>query len=158
MPIEIISRRRAFSQWHLHKCPSCKKIKREQNEICQFHRDHVFMCVTCLQDHRLRFGTDLLLDIYMDAYQLQCFQQMAPDQKSNELDQRDQERALAQLAEAAKLAKDRPPTPPKTPEQRQAETHETLDELVEKGEVEKITQDEAMAELDKIKKEESFLG
>ena len=154
MGIEIISRRRAFSHWHLHRCPICRKIKREQNEVCQLHHDHVFACVTCLQDHRLRFGTDLLLDIYMDAYQLQRFQQMAPDQKANELDLRDQERASSQLAEAAKLAKDQPPVKPKTAEETLEEQFSSLEERIEKGEVEVITQDEVMAEIEKIRKQE----
>ncbi len=156
--IEIISRK-FKTETHLHKCPICKKVRREPNEVCgKVSGDHVFACILCLQDHRLRFGTDCLLDIYLDQMQLQHFQQMAPDQKSADLDKRDQARALKQKTEAIKINKDLPPLSERhalplaedDPHKRKEKVDKMMDEA------DRISEEEVVEEMKKMKEEEKL--
>ena len=156
--IEIISKRIKI-QYHNHLCPICRKVRWEPNEVCgKVSGDHKFACVLCLQDHRLRFGSDLLLDVYLDQMQLQRFQQMAPDRKSADLDQRDIDRALKQQAEAVKLTQDLPPAEERhsfpiagdSPEKAK----EKMDQLME--EADKITEEEAREEIKKLEEGEKL--
>ena len=155
--IELISRR-IKANWHLHRCPRCKKIKREPSDTCNRSSDHVFACIECLQDIRLRFGTDLLLDIYLDQNQLNRFQQMAPDQKSTDLDQRDIDRALKQQAEAVRLAKDLPPAPERHKFPVDGDPPEKVEEKMEKlmDEATRVEEEEVIEEIKKMKEEEKI--
>lgn len=152
--IEIISRR--FKEdWHAHKCPRCKKISCEPNTVCgKTSGDHVFICLICLQDYRLRLGTDMLLDSYLDQNQLGHLQEVAPDEKSDVLDQLDAFRRQKQLEVLAERAKAIPPAAPVTPQQQAAATHEEIEKLREEADV--ITYDEVVAETERLKKEEEI--
>ena len=150
--IEIISKK-IKSEWHLHKCPRCKKVKREPNEVCtKVSGDHVFICLDCMQDYRLRLGTDVLLDAYLEQYQLDRLQHFAPDEKANVLDLLDAYRRDQQLAELAEKARNMGPVKPPTPAEKAQAKHEALDKMRDEAEV--LTYDEVVAETEKIKEQE----
>src|SRR5688572_12615770 len=139
--VEIISNR-FKSLWHNHRCPICKQVKYEPNEICGKTLPHVFACIPCLKDYRLRLGTDVLLETYLDMQELERLQQLAPDDKSNELDLEAIERAKVQLEAILTRAK-QPPTKPDLErieqERARAKEHPIVPDV--------ITYDEAVAEL-----------
>jgi hypothetical protein len=156
--IELVSRRLRV-QWHLHRCPICKKIRHEPNEVCgKSSGDHVFACLECLQDYRLRLGTDVLIDTYLDQTQLDRLQQFAPSEHANMLDLLDKFRQEQQLAALAEKAKNAPPidTPGSEAlaEQKAKADKENKERVYD--EAEKLTWDEARAELEKIQKEEEI--
>lgn len=115
---------------------------------------HVFICINCLQDYRLRLGTDVLLDSYLEQNQLNRLQDYAPDEKSDVLDQLDAYRRQKQLEVLAERAKALPPVAPVTPQQQAAATHEEIEKLREEADV--ITYDEVVAETERLKKEEEI--
>jgi hypothetical protein len=154
--IELISKKIREEQ-HYHKCPVCKLVKLESNHVCGLSSGaHVFACVTCMQDVRLRLGTDILIDTYLDAMQAKRFQELAPDQHSVELDERDKDRAatINKLADQGlgplKRAKPVELHPEQVKQIKKEQTEHLMDTAT------RMTQDEAMAELEKIEKKEKF--
>jgi hypothetical protein len=43
---------------HQHRCPLCGEFRMETNEVCGLSIDHVFACVSCIQDYLLRLNLD----------------------------------------------------------------------------------------------------
>lgn len=145
--MEIISNR-GKTLWHNHRCPICKQARYEPNEICGYSLPHVFACIPCLKDHRLRLGTDILLDTYLDQVQLDRLQKLAPDEKSDELDLEAVERAKAQLEQILKRAKE-PVQIKMHKEKLQRETERAKEHPIVPD---VITYDEAVSELEADRK------
>jgi hypothetical protein len=43
---------------HQHRCPLCRRMKMETDEVCGMSIDHVFACMLCLKDYRSRLEQD----------------------------------------------------------------------------------------------------
>jgi hypothetical protein len=43
---------------HLHRCPLCRRVTMESDEVCGMSIDHVFACMPCLQDYCLHLELD----------------------------------------------------------------------------------------------------
>ena len=39
---------------HLHRCPLCRRMTMETDEVCGMSIDHVFACLPCLEVYRSR--------------------------------------------------------------------------------------------------------
>lgn len=154
MPIEIVSYR-FKRQFHLHKCPLCRRVLREPNEICgKISGDHVYPCLNCLQDQRRRFSDDIL-DVWLGPEEIDRLHHVVPDQVSDYLDLRDAARREEQLKAVEKHKAENPEAfRPKTQDQRAKETHEKIDQLRETATV--VLEDEWQAELKKIKEDEKI--
>ena len=50
---------------HQHRCPLCRKISMETDEVCGVSIDHVFACIPCLQNYLLCL--DLEMDVAADG-------------------------------------------------------------------------------------------
>lgn len=154
MPIEIASYR-FKEQYHNHRCPSCKRVLSESNHVCgKISGDHVFRCLTCLSGYWRRFG-DSFMDTYLTEPQFDRLKELAPDQASIELDQRDMERARKQAMIATAVASELEQRPQRvvTPEEIR---RIKLEQEQVRDETEVITYEEAEAEMAKIRKEEEI--
>lgn len=94
--IHIAAETRVKKEWHTHRCPWCKRFRADQpNEICQktLHGTgldfHVFPCVGCIQDVRARFGSDVMVDLYLSATQMAHFHLMWPSRSVDEREKRE---------------------------------------------------------------------
>ena len=56
------------SKKHRHRCPLCRKISIETDEVCGMSIDHIFACILCLQNYLLRLSLDMdvILDVCLD--------------------------------------------------------------------------------------------
>ena len=154
--IEIVSKR-IREQEHWHKCPNCREYKLETNHVCGLSSgNHVFMCIACLKDHRLRLGTDMLIDIYLDRQQAARLEEVAPDSRARELDIRDHVRAdvlnkAADLGIGPVIRAKPEKLHPEVSKKRKRERKEFILDTATR-----MRQDEAVHELEKIERKESF--
>jgi hypothetical protein len=154
MPLEII-----IPAWrkqtHVHRCPLCKQYKQEANELCRKETgDHTFVCVTCAQDYRRRFGSlsDDILDAYMGSQQRGMVKHVAPDKISDDLDARDEEsrhhQHIARPTDKIPLHDD---TRSGIAAAGQTQRHEEIFDTAET-----ITWEEAQSEIEAMKKKEEW--
>lgn len=156
--IEIVSKK-IKEQSHWHVCPRCKKPRLETNYVCGMSSgDHRFVCLVCLQDVRLRLGTDIVIDTYLDQTQAERLQEVAPDEKANLLDQLDSFLKQIQQEQLAAKQKARAGVPPEVIAKVDEDKIKAHDLEMERmnDEAEKLTWDEAKAELEQIEKEEKI--
>ena len=150
--IELVSPRLKV-EWHAHKCPNCKQVKREPNTVCgRSSGDHVYRCLNCLSGFWRRFG-DAFMDAYLDEDEFTRLKAIAPDRVSEDLDERDKARLKKEMVEAAveQSSKVQLEVDPQAEAKAQKEAH---DQLID--EADRLTQDEVIAEMEKIKKEKSL--
>jgi hypothetical protein len=156
MPIEIIIPAWK-SQKHLHRCPLCRRVKEEPNDLCRKESgNHTYLCITCAQDYKRRFGSfaDDVLDVFMGPQQRGMISDVAPDKISDELDQRDEERKIADARRSGESSREtvshllNPVPATITAAEQKEEFERAMDEA------EKITWEEAAEEIKKIEKEE----
>lgn len=154
MPLEIITRK-VKEQHHYHKCPTCKQVKLEPNTVCKMSAgDHVFRCIGCLSGFWRRFG-DAFMDTYLNEDQFECLMQLAPDETSATLDQRDKLRAEKEIAEAVAKALSAPPPEQHviTPDEIKAEQ---LKQEQLRDEATVVKYEEVRDEIEEMNKEEKF--
>jgi hypothetical protein len=53
---------------HRHRCPLCRRMKMETDEVCGMSIDHVFACMLCLKDYcsRLKQDSDAVPKVDLD--------------------------------------------------------------------------------------------
>lgn len=155
MAIEIASYR-FKEQWHQHKCPSCKQVKYEPNTVCAITAgDHVYRCLTCLSGFWRRFG-DTFMDAYLNEDEFGRLKDLAPDAKSEMLDELDQFKRDMQVEQAVKNAEKKIVKPEQivSPEEAARIKKERHDELIDTAD--RITEEELMHEIAELAKEEEI--
>lgn len=143
------------SQKHIHKCPICKKLREEPNDVCRKETTdaHIYPCLGCLSDYRRRFGafSDELLDGYFEnEAQKSLIAHVVPDHVSDDLDLRDAENRRVQALQVD--TRKEKPAPVKLPTAQ--ELKDFREQLLD--EADRVGEEELMYEWEKIQKDEKL--